>query len=417
MNRPLFRKQATEFQNNRLHGEILITPKASQLSITVIILFFVATILVWLISSTYAKKESVTGWLEPKQGIVKIYPNNSVGKVKEIFVNNGEAVTKGQPLMIINGDRILADGANLEEQLLGQYEKQRQLLERQLIRANELHTIRKNELIEQIESAMKDKEQIKSQVLLTEKRLKLAENQNEVAEQMHRQGHVSKLELNNSKETALVLASELQSVLREQRSLNNQAKQLQTDLTRLPKEQANEVDRINQSLGELSQNIDQLRGQRAYIVKASSDGIVSNLQASLGQQTTSTMPLLSILPTSQTMTAKLLLPIRAAGFINEGQSIDIRYDAFPYQKYGLHKGKIDRVSTSILLPNELGSSPVAVDEPVYLVQANIVTPILKASAIELPLKSGMTFTADIKIKDRTLLEWLFEPILSLRGKI
>ena len=417
MKKPLFRKQATEYQNNRLHGDVLITPKISYITITIIILALVGMTLAWLMSNSYAKKQTVTGWLEPENGIVKIYPNNSVGKVQKVFVENGQSVIKGQPLALVNGERILEDGTNLEEQLLNQYKEQRRSLERQRKRANELHAIREAELTAQINSALEDRKHIIHQRGILEKRLEVAQNQSEIIEQMHTLGHVSKIELNNTNEAALILASELQTILREQRSLDSREQQLRTDLARLPKEQANEIERIDQSLGELTQNIDQLRGQRAYVVKATTDGIVSNLQANIGQQTNTNIPLLSILPEGQHIIAKLLLPVSAVGFITEGQLIDIRYSAFPYQKYGLHKGMIGPVSKSILLPNELDSAPFTVEEPVYLAKASIAAPPLKATGTELPLKPGMTFTADIKIKDRTLIEWLFDPILSLKGTI
>jgi membrane fusion protein len=33
------------------------------------------------------------------------------------------------------------------------------------------------------------------------------------------------------------------------------------------------------------------------------------------------------------------------------------------------------------------------------------------------LKSGMLFEADIMLEQRTLIEWLLEPIYSLRGRV
>lgn len=49
--------------------------------------------------------------------------------------------------------------------------------------------------------------------------------------------------------------------------------------------------------------------------------------------------------------------MRSIGFVEEGQSLAIRYDAFPYQKFGIYSGKVSQVSKTLLLPSELLNSP------------------------------------------------------------
>jgi membrane fusion protein len=40
------------------------------------------------------------------------------------------------------------------------------------------------------------------------------------------------------------------------------------------------------------------------------------------------------------------------GFVKVGTSIALRFDAFPYQKFGQYMGKVTKVSTSALLRQE-----------------------------------------------------------------
>jgi membrane fusion protein len=94
----------------------------------------------------------------------------------------------------------------------------------------------------------------------------------------------------------------------------------------------------------------------------------------------------------------------------------MRYEAFPYQRFGLYRGEIVQFSKSVLLPNEV-NMPVPVSEPVYQVHVKLDSQAVNAYGSEVMLQSGMLLSADIVLEQRSLLNWLFEPILSLRGRL
>ncbi len=145
---------------------------------------------------------------------------------------------------------------------------------------------------------------------------------------------------------------------------------------------------------------------------------MNNVQASEGQQTgTANIPLLTIFPSNATLSVQLLVPVRAAGFIEPGQNLAIRYDAFPYQKFGIYAGTIAQVSKTLLLPNELLNTPVPTNQPVYRITAQLAQANVQAYCKDFSLKPGMTLSADISLGDRTLMQWLLEPIYSLKGRI
>ncbi|MEB0233304.1 HlyD family secretion protein, partial [Undibacterium sp. 10I3] len=49
----------------------------------------------------------------------------------------------------------------------------------------------------------------------------------------------------------------------------------------------------------------------------------------------------------------LYAPSRTAGFVANGQQVLIRYQAYPYQKFGLQKGTVTDISDTPFAPNEL----------------------------------------------------------------
>ena len=86
-----------------------------------------------------------------------------------------------------------------------------------------------------------------------------------------------------------------------------------------------------------------------------------------------TRPLLTVLPQNAAMLARIVIPVSNAGFIDVGQSLKIRYDAFPYQKFGTHLGEVVSVSPTMMLPGELVDAPILIQEPSYVVTAKLNT--------------------------------------------
>lgn len=413
----LFRKQAVEQQKDRLHGEVLILPSFSHTAITGFLLIWVVAILVWLFNSRYARQETVTGWLEPPEGVVRVYAENSTGKIKQILVEEGQVVSKGQPLAIVNGDRVLANGDNLENLLLDEYQQQQNMLTKQLARSITIGKARLKDTRQQITASRYDLERLGEQISTVEKRHEILKARVDNNRSMNAKGHISDVDFEASVEQELAIRSEYQGLLRNQVNQQNRIEQLQTQLEILPQEHEDSLSQIKSNLSDIAQRIAQLHGQRAHIVRATRDGIVTNLQIKQGQQVSMDKPLMSLIPDNAQIEARLLIPVRAAGFVSSGQDLEIRYDAFPYQKFGLYSGQVRSISSSILLPNEINSLPLQIDEPVYLVRAELSDHMVSAYGQSMALKSGMTFSADIKLAERSIFEWILEPIFSLKGRI
>lgn len=417
MSQRLFRQQALNHQKDQLFGDVLILPSLPHAIITVIIMTWLIGVFIWLNSSHYARQESILGWLEPPDGVIRVYAENSTGKIKQVLVKEGQTVTKGQPLVIINGDRVLANGEHLETILLAEYTSQQDLLNQRLARSGSMFATQLRDLNQQVSSSMDDMERLKDQLVMVKKRHDMSMARVNKSKEMNAQGHISDLEYETTIEQELAIRSEYQGLTRTKVNLQNQIDQLHTRLMLMPHEHQDTLSQIQSNLSDMAQRIAQLHGDRAHIIKATRNGIVTNLQVKEGQQATASQPIMSIMPNNAKIIARLLIPVRAAGFVNAGQNIDIRYDAFPYQKFGLYSGTVTKMSTTIVLPNEIHALPMTIQEPVYLVQATLNEEAVNAYGQQFPLKSGMTFTANVKLAERNLIEWILEPIFSLKGRL
>ncbi|MBU2864183.1 HlyD family secretion protein [Reinekea forsetii] len=412
----LFRKQAVEKQQDRLLGDVLVIPPLSYSIITITLILFVTAAMVLLINGSYARKETVQGFLVPNTGVLKVYASRS-GIVREIFVKEGDKVVKDQALVLINGDQILANGDHLETLMLDEYFSQRNTLSNQLSRLPEVYAGKANELTKRVVAIKSDLKHLTKQRTLITQQLDLASRQLANMESLADQALATQSDADAALEKVLSLKSQLQEIARTSDAQKITLETLQLQSTVLSFEQMDSEDQLEASLSAIAQSITQLYGQQAYILKASSAGVVSNIQISEGQEAHSNIPLLTLTPEGSELEAELLVPARAIGFVEKDQTVKIRYSAFSFQKFGQYDATITNVSQTVLLPNELTGLAVNAQEPMYRVTAKLAQQNIDAYGQPLSLKEGISLEADIKLAERTLLEWLFEPLFSLKGRL
>ena len=414
----LFRSQAVKWQYNRLYGDVLILPRISHMAILGFLLLCMATVIWWLTTSTYARKETITGWLEPPKGVIKIYAGDT-GIIKRVMIKEGEMVLKDQPLFIVSGGHFLENGSQLESRLLDGYKSQQRLLKEQLEFTVNLYQRHRLDVQRKISAIERDITIMDEQLHTLNARYELVKAQAGRQQALHEKGFVSETVIDNTVGNELALQNEQQVLIRDKINRRNDVAQLRSELDSLPDQNANKIIQIRARMSEVAQNIAQLYGQSSYIIKAIKQGLVTNLQAQVGQKVYagSGIPLMTIIPSGTGLSAHLLAPVRSAGFIEPGQEMDIRYDAYPYQKFGLYKGKVISVSDTVLMPNELLNTPLRIQEPVYRITAQLQRLKVRAYGKEFPLKAGMTLSADVRLGERTLLQWMFDPFYSLRGHL
>jgi membrane fusion protein len=155
--------------------------------------------------------------------------------------------------------------------------------------------------------------------------------------------------------------------------------------------------------------------RREIFITAPKDGTVSALQIDRGKLVTPGQSLMSIVPNGAKMQVDVYLPARAVGFVREGARALLQYQAFPYQKFGSHKGEVLNVSRTGLTSSEL-PFPAQKDELYYLASVAPERATVRAYGKEYPLQSGMVVDVSLLLDTRTLLEWLFEPLFAISGK-
>lgn len=412
----LFRKEAIDGQSKNTLGEAMLLPKINhQILATVSVCWFLL-LCGLLVNASFSSKATVNGWLVNSKASIDIMAKEPNGTVKSIKISNGQQVRKDQVLIQISRNASALISENYQEQFDSLIQQRDLLKERKLILRNKYHQQNKqNEtLIQTFHRHLNINAQIETKLT------------DQLQEMMVEEAALFSLLQNNSiSKTSYVAQKEKRQAVELQLAANHTSK-LEFQQQRLSAEQSQiatkialeeEQNTLESNLQSLNQEINKFKAASDYVIRSPIDGIVHNLQAFAGETIGINIPLVQITPLNTSLKAVLFVPSSHAGFIKNNQLVQLKLNAFPYQKFGMSTARVSQVSQQILLPQHVKRIPVPLSTPVFIIEAVLNNQQINANGKALDLKAGMLFQADIVLSQRSLLEWLLSPIYSLRGEI
>lgn len=415
MSTRLFRKSATDAQANKLDGDVIIAQPLSATLLTTAMIGFVVLVIVFLAMSSFNRKETVAGFLQPDKGISRLVAPRR-GLISDILVADGDIVQQGQPLILLKTPEYLVDGGELNHLIASNFNQQVNLLNTRKIQLKEQFHSRQKELLTRIdfhESLLQD---LNERRRLANQRLQLNQTRLTHLKTLADNGLVATEEIRQQQEIVLNVRQQLVEQRINEQTYRAQLQQLRGELERLPGDTEQQISLISSEISQLQQQQFELNARGQVLITAPSSGVVTNLLAEPGKSVQASDLLASIIPNEGELKAVLLIPTRAYGFVQTGQKTRIRFDAFPYQRFGLFEGQISKTSRSIVLPNEI-DMPIVIQEPVYRVEVTLAMQDIRAYGESMPLQAGMLLSADVVLEQRSLLAWFLEPLLSLEGRI
>ncbi|TPV57935.1 HlyD family efflux transporter periplasmic adaptor subunit [Aestuariibacter sp. GS-14] len=413
----LFRHQVLNAQQQRIKGEVLLRPRLSFIALTLCLFVWLAAAVYWLTSGNYTYTQSVSGWLEPPSGVTHVYSPQPGAIVDEILVTENALVEAGTPLVRLRRDTIFSQNLHAGELQTAEIQRQLERLQARRTLTAQNHQQQLAQLTASLRSLAADQQQLQSMKALHAKKLALAAKQKSALEVLVADGHASEYQLSDIQSQWLNEHYQHEQLARE--LLKNAAEQqsVRFNLSATQQQQALAELDIDNQISEQQNRLNQHLSTQDILVVAPARGRVSQLQVNTGQATHSSLPLLSLMPENATVEAKLLIPVAAAGFIEPGQSLQVRYDAFPYTQFGTQEAVITQLSAHLLLPQEIAQTPFQAEQPVYLATATLSSHHIRFANNDIALRAGMTFAAEIQIRERNLLQWLFEPLYVLHGGV
>jgi membrane fusion protein len=414
--RQLFRQEAIDAQREKFLGEATIARPVPFWVFTVLAAGVAILLIAVALWGQYTRRERVEGYVALDTGAARVFTPDS-GRVTELLIKEGDEVKAGDEMARISLERGTGAGGSTSEAVAQEMQSRRAILEKEQAQWRDLGV----QQIEQLRRRVKDYDselaQIDREAKLQETRMKSARDQLERYRGLAGEKQFVSEALVKQKQDEVTDQEIKIQALRRQRS------QVERDLAAAKMEEPSvalrsrtQVEQVSRQLSELREGMVQAEGKRETVIRAPMAGIVTNIAVNRGQSIAADSPLAMVLPKGSGLHVELLVPTRAIGFVKPGTEVVLRYEAFPHERFGQYRAVVVDIGRNVWTQGE-HIGPLSAKEPVYRVDVKLDRQSVTAMDQEFPLRPGMLVNADLLLEKRTLLEWIFEPVMQLKGRL
>jgi membrane fusion protein len=418
--RDLFRGEVLAGRQAQWLGRVVLAPRLSHRLFTLFGSLAIAGVFALLWFGSYTHKARLNGWLVPDLGVIRVVAPQP-GIVTEVYVKEGDDVAAGAPLLLLSTEvQSEAVGAT-QKQVVRRLHERHDSLTDERARQLQLYAQQAEEGRARLAAMTAERQQLKGAIEIQEVRVQFAEKLVEQMRELRARQLVTVERLQAAEQDKLDQAVKLKEFQRKLAEIDLDLAKLTGELGQLPLRQQTQLGETDRSIASLDQELAEAESRRQILLTAPQAGTISAIQAARGSNVSPTIPVLSIVPAGSNLQAELFSPSRSIGFVQVGQRVLLRYQAFPYQKFGFYAGNVVDVSRSALSPSELPqqlsglTSLYGSTEPVYRLTVALAKQTATAYGRPVALQPGMQLEADVLIETRSLIEWALDPLYTLTG--
>ncbi|MBD2771743.1 HlyD family efflux transporter periplasmic adaptor subunit [Iningainema tapete] len=171
--------------------------------------------------------------------------------------------------------------------------------------------------------------------------------------------------------------------------------EIDSQLSRILIDNEKQLTEINSKIAQSQMNV------KYQALRAPVAGTIFDLQAkNPGFVANTTQKLLQIVPTDSYI-AETFVTNKDIGFVREGMKVDVRVDSFPYSEFGDIKGEVVSVASDALPPDQTHQYYR------FPVRVRLDKQQLNIKGRDISLQSGMSITANIKVREERTVMSLF----------
>lgn len=411
----LFRPEVLAAQHEPELGSLLaIQPISTKLlTLTAVALTVGLTLLAF--RGEYTRKAHVSGYLVPSQGLIKVY-SRETGTIVEKSVTEGQRVSKGDVLFVVSMERRSSGTTEAQGDAMTRVRERTASLKGELWQQRHIAQIETGELRTRMDAMESEVVQLGDEIATQERRVANARAGVQRYEQLFAQSLVSAQQIEDAQKDLLEQQSKFQALQRDRMAAARDLDTIKAALSASDLKAQTQRAAIGRSISSLDQELTEYESRRTLVVTAPEDGTATAVLADRGQTANPSQPLVSILPAQAVLQAHLFVASRSIGFITEGQTVALQYQAFPFQRFGSHSGRVTEISRTLIMPGEAALA-MPLSEPAYRVTVTLDAQAVRAYQRDFPLQAGMLLDANIWLDRRKLYEWVLDPLYSVTGKV
>ena len=417
MSSPLFRLEVFEARRGAWLGEAqIIQPLPVRLAAAFCVVL-VAAIGLYAWWGTYTRRIHAVGLLAPDVGLISL-SSPVAGRIGATGVREGDRVVRDQLLYTIDLDAVSASGPT-QERVIAELEQQRLSVERQRIARSTLAGTEKDALKDQAANLAEQSTQLATQIALQEKLVPpLKARVDELADAVAR-GFARAADLQSQNYLYMQSTSQLAQFRQSRLQIDGKLADTRAQLASYDARLARDLADLDRTAAQLAQQKAESEARRSIEVRAPEDGTLTSIRAQAGQTVAAGATLLTLLPGAGRLQANLFMDSSAIGFAEAGAPVMLRYAAFPFQRFGLHRGIVTEVTRAPLgnddAPDFARQSVARGD--LYRIVVKPDEDFVLAYGERRSLEAGMRVEADIALEKRSLYRWLLDPVTHVRESL
>lgn len=415
----MFRQEAIDNQKMKWRGRALLLPGVPFWLTAGLCLFFLVTFFTFVIVGSYTRRVNVTGEVSTYPRAANVY-SSVQGVVVKQFVTEGQLITTGAPIYQIDVSKSTRSGVVSDNQ--------RKDIDSQLARVAQI--INRLENSKQATLTMLEKQKAQYTAAFTrstdiirraqEGILIMKENMDNYR-QYQMKGLINKDQLTNQ----IALYYQQQNNLLGLSSQNEQnalqITALESQIHTQAAEFDNQIYQMELQRYELQKELLDIDADGVIIVRALTDGRIDSLSVTVGQMVNVGDSLLQVIPHDIDHYALVLwVPNDAIPYINSGDKVNVRYDAFPAEKFGQFAGRVSLISKAPASPQEMltyqGAPKAALTSaiPYYKVIVRPEKQAIDYNGKSLSLENGMKAQSTLFLEKRSIYQWMLSPFYDMK---
>ena len=147
----------------------------------------------------------------------------------------------------------------------------------------------------------------------------------------------------------------------------------------------------------------------ATTIRSPIDGTVQQLAVHhRGAVVTPAQALMVLVPSGESLEVEAALENKDIGFVEVGQRVEVKIDAFPFTRYGLVEGRVIGLSSDAVVDERKGK--------VFTMRVELDQSGIEVNGDMVPLSPGMTVSVEAITGKRRLIEYVLSPLLRYRDE-
>lgn len=423
MSKNLYRKEAVEYKRHHWKGKALLLAGLPSWLVLSLSALFLTALVCALIFCKFTQRVDVKGEVITLPHSINVFAPQQGFIVKQ-FVKIGDVVKKNQPLYEIDVSRSTTSGNVSAAQI--------EVINEKI--ANSDNIIKKLEdnknqtlsaLNAQLKTTTDSLKETNRMLVNTQAGLKKMHDNLSSYDKYLNNGLITKDQYNYQHSLYFQQQSTYQSLVSQKMQLESQITQLNSDRITKAADFDNQISSQYNQSNDYKNQLVESNANGNIIVKSTSDGRIESLSATQGQTVDNGSSLAQIKPTGNVEYYLVLwLPNNTIPYLRTGDTINIRYDAFPSDKFGQFPGEIVSISSMPASRQEMSeytnvNNAVNQQQELALYKAivKIKDKQFEYDGKKLSLSNGLKAQAVVFLEERPLYMWMFTPVYKITQSV